>query len=491
MRKVLIANRGEIALRIIRTCREMGLATVAVYSEADRNAPHAVAADQAFCIGPAASAESYLVIARILETARKAGADAMHPGYGFLAENGDFAQACQDGGITFIGPSVQAIRALGNKISAKELMRSAGVPCVPGTDGEEQSLAILQAEAEKIGYPILIKSAAGGGGRGMRVVSCLPEFEGELAEAKREALTSFGSDAVLLEKYIANPKHIEFQIFGDGNGNAIHLYERECSIQRRYQKIIEESPIPGLSDALRQRMGEAAVAAAQAAGYANAGTVEFLVHGEEFYFLEVNTRLQVEHPVTEEVTGLDLVRMQIETASGKPLPSQDSIQPRGHAIEARIYAEDPENGFAPSIGELACWQTPSGQGVRVDSGFREGMRVPVYYDPMLAKLIVRAEDRPAALARMTRALEEFHVLGVKTSIPFLLDVIRHPDFVAGNVHTHWLAERFGAWRECDAIPDEALMALAAAERCGQAASLSITTGDEGSPWRSAAGWRNI
>ncbi|HZT42495.1 MAG TPA: acetyl-CoA carboxylase biotin carboxylase subunit [Chthonomonadaceae bacterium] len=501
MNRLLIANRGEIAVRILRACRERGISPIAVFSEADRDALHVALADAAFCIGPAPAVESYLAPEKIIEAARKAGADALHPGYGFLSENADFAAACAEAGIPFVGPPAEVIRLLGDKSAAKRRMVAAGVPVVPGYAGEDQSEKRLRAEAKQIGPPLLIKAAAGGGGRGMRVVTALAEFGDLLDEARREAQAAFGDDRVLLERYIERPRHVEFQIFGDTQGHVVHLFERECSIQRRHQKIIEESPSPALTPELRARMGEAAVRVGAAAGYVNAGTVEFLLEerldgDHNFYFLEVNTRLQVEHPVTELITGLDLVKLQLSVAAGEPLPfSQEQVTASGHAMEVRIYAEDPAAGFLPSVGRLAQWIKPSGPGVRVDSGVVRGSEVTPYYDPMLAKLIVRGADREETLARLEHALMEFAVLGVQTNIPYLLAILRHPDFRAGNISTGFLAEHFAGWKPPADLPAEVLLALAAEsltyrESRALASASVASDGDPYSPWRMTGSWRN-
>ncbi|HXG24843.1 MAG TPA: acetyl-CoA carboxylase biotin carboxylase subunit [Chthonomonadales bacterium] len=501
IRRVLIANRGEIAVRIIRACHEMGLSAVAVYSDADWDSPHVALADVAYRLGPAPATESYLHVERILEAAQQTGADAIHPGYGFLAENPDFAQACEEAGILFVGPPAEVIRVLGDKSEAKRLMTTAGVPVVPGYFGADQSNARLQREVRQLDLPLLIKAVAGGGGRGMRLVRTPEEFPGALDEARREARAAFGDDRLLLEHYIERPHHIEFQIFGDWQGNIAHLFERECSIQRRHQKIIEESPSPILTPALRERMAEAAIRAGKAARYVNAGTVEFLLEerpdgDHPFYFLEVNTRLQVEHPVTEAITGLDMVALQLRVASGETLPfKQEEINASGHAIEARIYAEDPAKGFLPSIGTLACWMEPSGPGVRVDSGVQRGVQVSPFYDPLLAKLIVHADTRDAAQARLERALKEFHVLGVQTNIAYLLDVISHPAFRQGDTFTDFLSVHFPSWRPSSTVPTEVLLALAVEQWTHPAvrSTQTINTGVEGdpySPWRRATGWRN-
>ncbi|HXG65993.1 MAG TPA: biotin carboxylase N-terminal domain-containing protein, partial [Blastocatellia bacterium] len=384
-RKILVANRGEIALRVMRACREMGIATVAVYSDADARAPHVRFADEAAHIGPAPSKESYLHAEKILEAARRAGAEAIHPGYGFLSENADFAAACESAGLTFIGPSAEAIRKMGRKSTARQIMAEAGIPVVPGYDGENQSLETLRAQALEIGLPVLIKAVAGGGGKGMRVARDAGEIEAALEGARREAEKSFGDGTLLLEKYIENARHVEFQILGDLHGNLVHIFERDCSIQMRHQKVVEESPSPALNEELRRLMGEAAVAAGRAIGYANAGTVEFILAPDgKFYFIEVNTRLQVEHPVTEMITGLDLVKLQIEIAEGKRLPfAQDDLRQNGHAIEARLYAEDPANDFLPATGTVYDWEPPAAvEGLRIDTGIERGIEVGIYYDPM-------------------------------------------------------------------------------------------------------------
>ena len=465
---------------------------MAVYSDADRDSPHVRLADAAVCLGPGPATESYLRADAVLEAAKSLQADAIHPGYGFLSENASFADACVAAGVTFIGPPGRVIRALGDKIGAKNTMQAAGVPCVPGYNGDNQDDDVLLAQAQRIGAPVLIKASAGGGGRGMRRVDELTEFLPQLAEARREAKAAFGDDRVLLEKYVLKPRHVEFQIFGDTHGNVVHLFERECSIQRRHQKILEESPSPALTSALRAQMAEAAVLAGKAAGYVGAGTVEFLVSGSDFYFLEVNTRLQVEHPVTEAITGTDLVAWQLAVAQGKPLPlTQDEILSRGHAIEARVYAEDPATGFLPSLGTLRRWREPSGPEVRVDSGFTEGMEVPPYYDPMLAKVIAFGESRTAALARLDQALAEFVVLGVTTNIEYLRAILTDEAFVAGELHTGFLGERFAGWQPDNTLPEEVLLALAALAQ--NSTPLATTTQEPSvrrSSWQATDSWRN-
>jgi len=461
-RKILIANRGEIAVRIAATLREMGIAVVAVYSNPDAGALHVRAADEAYPLEGAKSAETYLRGDKIIDIARRCGADAIHPGFGFLSENEDFARACADAMITFIGPTPEVIRDMGDKIVAKAKFAAAGVPIVPGWSGDaHDDFDTIAGHAERIGYPVLIKAAAGGGGKGMRVVKKPDELAAGLESARREATAAFGDGRVFLEKYLVNPRHIEVQIFGDHHGNVVHLFERECSIQRRHQKIIEESPSPALSPALREQICGAAVRAAKAIGYTNAGTVEFILsESGEFYFLEVNTRLQVEHPVTEAVTQRDLVRAQVQVAAGQPLPfRQESIRQIGHAIEARIYAEDASRNFMPSVGVIACYESPTGPGVRVDSGVERGSEVTVHYDPMLAKLIVHADTRDEAIERMRRALQDYAVLGVTTNVAFLRDVISHSEFRAGRLHTHFL-EQHVVRAPDSAPPEEAVIAAA-------------------------------
>ena len=493
IRTVLVANRGEIALRVFRTCREMGIRTVAVFSDADRRAAHAAAADRSVHIGASDPRESYLNVERIVAVAREAGADAVHPGYGFLAENARFAARCAEAGLVFIGPPAPVIAALGDKTVARRMMARSGVPVIPGMDAAASDPASLARAAEAVGYPVLIKAAAGGGGKGMRVVASADEMEEASASAAREAEAAFGNAAIYLEKYMERPRHVEFQVLADSRGNVIHLLERECSVQRRHQKIIEETPSPVMTPALRERMGQAAVSAARAAGYVNAGTVEFLVDTQgNFYFLEVNTRLQVEHPVTEMVTGLDLVRLQIEIAAGAPLPlTQQQVAGRGHAMECRIYAEDPEDGFLPSPGTVLYVQEPSGPGVRVDGGIYTGCPVPVEYDPILAKLIVHAEDRGTAAARMLRALEEYVILGVRTPIPFLMDVVRSEAFLSGETYTDFIPRHFPDWKPRADLRDMACAAWVADELSRpQGGSGRVTQDpDADSPWRRLGHWR--
>jgi 3-methylcrotonyl-CoA carboxylase alpha subunit len=492
--KILIANRGEIACRVIRTARRLGIATVAVYSQADHHALHVELADEAWPIGPPPARESYLNIDVILDAARRSGAEAVHPGYGFLSENAEFAEACAAAGITFIGPPAAAIRAMGSKAAAKALMARSGVPLVPGYHGEDQDPEHLADEAERIGFPVLIKAAAGGGGRGMRVVAGAGEFAAALAGAKREAAAAFGDDCMLIEKYLEQPRHIEIQIFADSHGNAVHLFERDCSIQRRYQKIIEEAPAPDLDGQRRAAMGKAAVAAARAVGYVGAGTVEFVADRESFYFIEMNTRLQVEHPVTEMVTGLDLVEWQLRVAAGETLPvDRLDLMLRGHAMEARLYAEDPERGFLPQTGTLHQLRLPPADIARVDTGMRQGDTVTPFYDALIAKIIVWGEDRPAALERLRRALAETAVLGVVTNLGLLTRIVAHPEFAAAAIDTGFIE------RHRDVLlpghrraPASALSAAAVAKLLGRALAAkgaAVNSADPNSPWAHIEGWR--
>lgn len=442
-RKILIANRGEIALRVMRTCRAMGIETVAVYSDADAGAPHVRFADEAVHLGAAPARESYLRIEKIIEAARLTGADAIHPGYGFLSENAEFAESCAAAGVVFIGPQPSAIRAMGLKSAARKLAAEAGAPVVPGYDGEDQSVETLREQMIKIGFPVLIKASAGGGGKGMRVVRAESEIGEAIESARREAEKAFGDGSLLLEKYVEGARHIEIQILGDARGNLVHLFERDCSLQRRHQKIVEESPSPAVNDELRRRMGEAAIRIGRAIGYTNAGTVEFiLAPSGDFYFIEVNTRLQVEHPVTEMITGLDLVRLQIEIAEGKPLPfAQDDLKMTGHAIEARLYAEDPANDFLPSTGKIHELCPPDlVEGLRIDAGVERGMEVGIHYDPMLAKLIARGETRDEAIRKLVYALRHLSIQGLRTNREFLIRLLEHQDFKEGRTHTGFIAE---------------------------------------------------
>jgi acetyl-CoA carboxylase biotin carboxylase subunit len=439
-KKILIANRGEIAVRVLRACHEMGIAAVVVYSDVDRAALHVRKADEAYPIGTAAASESYLHIGKILEVAKRSGADAVHPGYGFLSENAKFAQACADAGVKFIGPTAAAMEAMGSKTRARQAMEKAGVPFVPGTSRGVESLDEAKKVAAKLGYPVMLKAAAGGGGKGMRLVYAPEELKSSMDAARSEAERSFGDNEVYIEKAIVNPRHIEMQVLADERGSTVYLGERECSLQRRHQKVLEEAPSPIVDADMRRRMGEVAVRVAKAAGYTNAGTVEFLVDQQKnFYFLEMNTRLQVEHPVTELITGFDLVHLQIRIAAGEKLPfKQDDVQIRGHAIECRIYAEDPDNNYTPSPGKITLLLAPSGPGIRSDNGIYEGWNVPVDYDPLLAKLIGYGTDRDQAIARLTRALNEYFVGGIKTNIPLFRRILRDADFRAARLDTGFL-----------------------------------------------------
>jgi acetyl-CoA carboxylase, biotin carboxylase subunit len=467
-RKILIANRGEIAVRIARACRDMGIISVAVFSDADRAALHVRQAEEAFRAGPAPSRESYLRIDKLMEIARHAGCDALHPGYGFLAENPELARACAANNILFIGPSPEAMERLGSKTAARQLAARAGVPMVPGTKEPIENLNEARTIARKLGYPVLLKAVAGGGGKGMRVVSADAEMGAAWRDAASEAQNAFGDARLYLEKYVDRPRHIEIQILGDAHGHIVHLGERECSVQRRHQKVIEESPSPIMTPDLRRSMGEAAVRLARDAGYVNAGTVEFLVDAQRnFYFLEVNTRLQVEHPVTEMVTGLDLVKLQIRVAAGEPLPfSQEQVKLSGHAVECRLYAEDPANHFFPSPGTILSRRAPSGPGIRLDDGVYEGFTVSTEYDPMLGKLISWGEDRAEAIARLRRGLEEYSVTGIKTNAELLLGILRDPEFLGGEIYTRWLDERLPRLlsamqtRKRDAIAEDAAILAA-------------------------------
>jgi len=501
IRRLLIANRGEIARRILRACRELGIETVAVYSDADAAAPHVSEADRAIRIGPPPARESYLNIDAILGAATASQCDAVHPGYGFLSERAAFARAVETAGLTFVGPPASALEAMGSKVGARKLMTNAGVPVVPGETPADQSDGSMTAAAQKVGFPLLIKPAAGGGGIGMKAVHDESGLAGALAAARREAKASFGNDTLYIERLIEKPRHVEIQVFADNYGNTVHVFERECSAQRRHQKVIEESPCAALSASVRGRMGAAAVAAAQAVGYRNAGTCEFLLEGDgdsaRFYFLEMNTRLQVEHPVTEAVVGIDLVHAQLRVASGEKLPfSQDSLTQRGHAIECRIYAEDPAQGFLPQAGPLLLYREPQGPGIRVDSGVKKGSEVSVHYDPMLAKLIVHASTREEARRRAITALRDFAILGIRTNIPFLLEILDHQKFVDASIDTEFL-DREGA-AIASSIPQEMPNAAALvieairknpALRQNDALGTGGTPGTPADPFESLGSWR--
>jgi acetyl-CoA carboxylase biotin carboxylase subunit len=444
MKKVLVANRGEIALRVMRSVKEMGMKSVAVYSEADRYSPHVLYADEAICLGPAPSSESYLCGDKIIEACKKLNVDAIHPGYGFLSENAEFTRAVNESGIEFIGPSARSIEMMGDKLSAKSVVKEYNVPMVPGTDHAIDNIEEAKDIAKVIGFPILIKASAGGGGKGMRVVESANDFEEQMGLAVSEAVSSFGNGAVFIEKYIASPRHIEIQILADKHGNIVHLFERECSIQRRHQKVVEEAPSSILTENLRSKMGKCAVNVARSCDYFGAGTVEFLLDEQmNFYFLEMNTRLQVEHPVTEMITGVDLVKQQILVAKGEKLAfKQSDLSISGHAIEVRVYAEDPTNNFLPDIGVLTGYTRPSGIGVRVDDGFEEGMEIPIFYDSMISKLITYGANRAESLARMSRAISDYKIVGIQTTLPFGAFVMKHPSFISGNFDTHFVPKHY-------------------------------------------------
>ena len=494
---LLIANRGEIALRIIGACRELGVRSVAVYSDADTLAPHVVAADRAVRIGPAPANESYLSIPKILDAVRESGADAVHPGYGFRSENAAFASACESAGIVFVGPASTTIARMGSKIEARRLMQSAGVPVVPGEVPDDQTDGGVRRTVEQLGLPVIIKASAGGGGKGMRHVTDPTEIVEAIQGARREAVAAFGDGTLYVERFLAHPRHIEVQIFGDGEGRIVHLFERECSVQRRHQKVIEESPSPIVTAGLRERLTAAALNAARAVEYRNAGTIEFLLdmsggHADRapFYFLEMNTRLQVEHPVTEQVTGIDLVRAQILVAGGAPPPwRDDALTQRGHAIEARVYAEDPGRGFIPQSGRLLLYREPKGPGVRIDAGVGEGDAVPIYYDPLLAKVIASAETRELARRRLVTALRNYPILGIRTNIPFLLRVLEHPQFQAGAIDTEFLdAEGATLVGQMSGEIPEVVQAALAAHVEGASRSDASVAAAASDPWSRLNGW---
>ncbi len=489
-KKILVANRSEIAIRVINACRTLGIPSVAVYSDADVKSRHRMMADESVHIGPSSPRESYLDIGKIIQAAKDTGADAIHPGYGFLAENPLFAERCEKEGIVFVGPKADAIKLLGNKVESRIKMADAGVPLIPGMKTSATDIKVYEKAAAEAGYPVMIKAAAGGGGKGMRVVKAPGELAEALDAARREAKNAFDDDTVYLEKYIVNPRHVEFQVLADHHGNTVHVFERECSIQRRHQKIVEETPSVALNDELRARMGADAVKVAQAAGYTNAGTVEFLLDATgHYYFLEMNTRIQVEHPVTELVTGTDLVLEQIRIAAGKPLNEHfKALTQRGHAIECRIYAEDGENGFMPSTGTVLHYSEPAGPGIRVDSGIRQGSDITIDYDPIMAKLIVHAPDRNTAIKKMIDALNNYKILGVKTSKRFMIDVLRHPEFIAGNTYTDFI-EKHMSERTLDEGLFKALAVSAATAATVNSVSSNSgggfkTTASMSTPWQS-------
>lgn len=493
-KKVLVANRGEIAVRIIKACQELGIKTVAIYSDVDKDAPHVHLADETVPLGDPTPIQSYLNIPKIIKIAEETNAEAIHPGYGFLAENPDFAKSCMDKDIKFIGPSAEVISLMGDKIAAKKTMEKAGVPIIPGYHDLEQDTKHLFKEGKKIGFPLLVKAAAGGGGKGMRIVYSEDTLEEAIESAKRESKSSFGDDTVFLEKYLNKPRHIEFQILGDEHGHIIHLFERECSIQRRHQKIIEETPSPVMNPELREEMGKAAVKAAKAVGYYNAGTVEFIVDGDlNFYFMEMNTRLQVEHPITEMTTGIDLVKWQLRIASGMKLGlKQSDLSQRGHALECRIYAEDPANGFLPSTGKLSKVEPATGPNIRDDSGIATGLEITPYYDPMLSKLIVYAENREESINKMIWALQHYIIFGVTTNISFLKQVLEHPEFKKGNITTHFIDNYFKDLTVVKkGLPLDAIIALAVYDSIHRKTQevVRYKEADPHSPWKHVGRWR--
>jgi len=488
IKKVLIANRGEIALRIMRTCREMSVNTVAVYSEADRKSPYVKYADEAFCIGPAPSNQSYLVIDEIVEVAKKTKSDAIHPGYGFLSENPEFARRLEKESIILIGPSASAMEVMGSKLAAKETAKAQNIPLVPGSEGAIEDLTEAKNVAREVGFPLLIKASAGGGGKGMRIVEDEDSIDEQLHLAMNEARSAFGDASVFIERYVKSPRHIEIQILADSHGNVVHLFERECSIQRRHQKVVEEAPSSVLTPELRKSMGECAVNLAKGCNYVGAGTVEFLLDDKhDFFFLEMNTRLQVEHPVSELITGIDLVRQQILAAAGEKLAfTQEDLQIQGHALEVRIYAEDPQNNFLPDIGKLITYERPQGPGVRVDDGFEQGMDIPIYYDPMISKLITYAGTRQEAIDRMTRAMDEYKITGVTTTLPFCKFAINHEAFTSGNFDTHFVQSYFSP-EILDEDNEEEYLALGAflaiTKESGESEKTSVTNQAKSNNWK--------
>ncbi len=492
--KILIANRGEIAIRIIKACQELGIKTIAIYSDVETKAPHVLLADEAVNLGDPTPIESYLSIPKIIKIAKAKHAEAIHPGYGFLAENPDFAETCNKAGIKFIGPSPKVISLMGDKIAAKKTMEKAGVPVIPGYHGPNQDTETLVKEGKKIGFPLIIKAAAGGGGKGMRIVNSKDTLVDSIDSAKRESKSSFGNDTVFIEKYLEKPRHIEFQILADEHGHTIHLFERECSIQRRHQKIIEETPSPVMTPELRQKMGKAAVTAAKTVGYSNAGTIEFMVDKDlNYYFMEMNTRLQVEHPITEMTTGIDIAKWQLRIASGEKLTlQQDALFQRGHAIECRIYAEDPTNGFLPSVGTLLKVEEPAGPNIRVDSGISTGLVISPYYDPMLSKLITYAENREDCINKMVWALSRYVILGITSNIYFLKTVLEHEQFHNGNTTTHFIDDYFKDWTVSKhALPVDALISLAVYDSMHSTKEeiVRYKEADPHSPWKHVGRWR--
>ena len=485
IKKVLIANRGEIALRVIHSCKELGIKTVAVYSRPDAASPHVLHADESVFIGEAASSESYLVMVKIIDAVKKTGADAVHPGYGFLSENAAFAERCKKENIIFIGPEPKAITVMGDKTAARKLVTQLGIPTPPGLKSELKDLEEASKIADEIGYPILVKAAAGGGGKGMRIVNKKEEFESSIKAAKSEAKNAFGDDRIYIEKYLEEPRHVEFQIMADTHGNVVHVFDRECSIQRRHQKVIEEAPCALLTPELRSKMADAAIKAAKGCDYVGAGTIEFLVDKHlDFYFLEMNTRLQVEHPVTEMISGVDLVATQILVAEGKELPfTQDDLEINGHSVECRIYAEDPEDNFMPSTGKLFKHRVPTGDGIRVDSGVEEGQEITINYDPMISKLTVHGKNRQAAINKMLRALDEYEIVGCKTTIPFCEYTLRHESFVEAKYDTHFVKDHFNP-EDTQSKVNENIIALAATllKNTESSTTEAITSENSASDW---------
>lgn len=493
IKKLLIANRGEIALRIMRTAREMGIQTVAVYSEADRNSPHVHYADEAYLLGPPPSTQSYLLGEKIIDICLDANIDAIHPGYGFLSENSDFVRKVEAAGITFVGPSGDAMDLMGDKISAKQAVKAYDVPLVPGLDEAITDVEAAKKIAEEIGFPVLVKASAGGGGKGMRIVEKVEDFVEQMQRAVSEAEKAFGNGAVFIEKYLAAPRHIEIQVVADTHGNTTYVFERECSVQRRHQKVVEEAPSAVLTPALRKKMGEAAVNVCKACNYVNAGTVEFLLDTDmSFYFLEMNTRLQVEHPVTEMISGIDLVKEQLQIAQGEPLSfRQEDLGIIGHSIEVRVYAEDARNNFLPDIGTLHVYNRPQGNGIRVDDGFEEGMEIPIYYDPMIAKLIVHADTREAAIRKMIRAIDEYEVLGVQTTLDFGRYVMEHEAFTSGNFDTHFVDKHFNPDDLTEDLTDaEKELAAIVASLAFEESQGSLVKTTEAHPFQVQSTWRN-
>lgn len=493
IKKILVANRGEIAVRIIRACRESGIPSVAVYSDVDRGAPHIQLADQAVLIGPAPPLESYLNMDKLTDTAKRTKANAIHPGYGFLAENSNFAKRCEDEGIIFIGPDSKALALVGDKVASRETMTKAKIPIIPGMRSKGKNLKEFVSEADKIGYPVLLKASLGGGGKGMRVINSRDELKSAVEAGKREAKSAFGDESVYLEKYIEKPRHIEFQVLADHHGNVVHLFERECSIQRRHQKIVEETPSTALNDDLRSKMGEIAKKVIKVSGYTNAGTVEFLLDKDgKFYFLEVNARLQVEHPITELTTGIDLVKSQISIANEEELKiGEQDLSQRGHAIECRIYAEDPDNDFLPSFGKILFVKEPIGPGIRNDSGIYSGLDVPMHYDPILAKLITWGEDRETARKKMVAALSDYVILGIRTQIGFLKDVMEHSEFIAGRTQTDFIPKNMSGWRERKKerkFLDQALIAAAITTFSRSPGRMKVVKELTFDPWLALGKW---